>query len=116
MEFGWNSQQAELYDQTLTFARERLDNAGLAKRERDRRFSIEGFHRCGEHGLTGLCLPEAYGGMGLDALTTAHTIEALGRGCQDMGLAFSVSAHLFACAMPIALAASDELKAAVLPR
>ena len=116
MEFAWNQRQTELYDRTLAFARDRLDNAGLANRERDRRFSIEGFRRCGEYGLAGLSVPEDYGGMGLDALTTAHTIEALGHGCLDMGLVFSVSAHLFACAMPIALNGSDELKAAVLPR
>lgn len=116
MDFGWTKQQAELYDRTLAFARERLDNPGLAKRERDRRFALDGFRRCGDHGLAGLSVPEQHGGMGLDALTTAHTIEAFGRGCLDMGLVFSVSAHLFACAMPIALNASDGLKAEVLPR
>jgi alkylation response protein AidB-like acyl-CoA dehydrogenase len=116
MEFAWNKQQCELYDRTFVFARDRLDNAGLANRERDRRFAMEGFRRCGDYGLAGLSVPEAHGGMGLDALTTAHTIEAFGRGCLDMGLVFSVSAHLFACAMPIALAGSDPLKAAVLPR
>jgi len=116
MEFAWSMQQSELYDRTLAFARDRLDNAGLAKRERDRRFSLDGFRLCGGHGLAGLSVPEAYGGLGLDALTTAHTIEAFGRGCLDMGLVFSVAAHLFACAMPIAIAGSDSLKAAVLPR
>jgi alkylation response protein AidB-like acyl-CoA dehydrogenase len=77
---------------------------------------MEGFRLAGAHGLTGLSIPEAYGGMGLDALTTAYTIEAFGRGCLDMGLVFSVSAHLFACAMPIALSGSEGLKAEVLPR
>lgn len=116
MEFAWNNQQAELYDRTLRFACERLDNTGLAQREHDRRFSLEAFRSCGEFGLTGLSIPAEHGGMGLDALTTAHTIEAFGRGCWDMGLVFSVSAHLFACAMPIALNASDALKAEILPR
>jgi alkylation response protein AidB-like acyl-CoA dehydrogenase len=116
MDFAWSKQQSELYDRTLAFARARLDNAGLVKREHDRRFSMEGFRQCGDHGLTGLSIPEAHGGMGLDALTTAYTIEAFGRGCLDMGLVFSVSAHLFACAMPIALNGSEQLKAAVLPR
>lgn len=116
MEFAWSKKQSELYEQTLRFARERLDNAGLAERERDDRFALQGFRRCGEYGLAGLSVPAQHGGMGLDALTTAHTIEAFGRGCLDMGLVFSLSAHLFACAMPIALHASDEMKARVLPR
>lgn len=116
MDFAWSKQQDELYDRTLVFARERLDNAGFAKREHNKQFAMEGVRACGQYGLTGLSIPAAYGGMGLDALTTAHTIEAFGRGCLDIGLAFSVSAHLFACAMPIALNASDALKTEILPR
>jgi len=116
MDFAWSHPQSELYDRTLLFARRRLDNAGLAQRERERRFAIAAFRACGDFGLTGLSVPAEHGGMGLDALSTAHAIEAFGRGCWDMGLVFSVSAHLFACAMPIALHASDALKSQILPR
>src|SRR5262245_24188742 len=108
--------QAELYERTLEFARTRLENELASKRDRAGAFSREAFQRCGEFGLTGLSVPEQYGGLGLDALTTACAVEALGRGCKDMGLVFSVSAHLFACAMPIALNGSDALRARVLPR
>lgn len=116
MEFGWDKSQAELYHRTLAFARERLDNAGASKLEREKKFSMADWRLCGAFGLAGLSVPEEYGGLGLDALTTAYAVEAFGRGCVDMGLVFSMSAHLFACAMPIALNASDELKRAVLPR
>lgn len=52
-------------------------------------------------GLTGLCLPAQYGGMGLGALDTALCLEAFGRSCRDMGLVFAVAAHLLSCAVPI---------------
>jgi clorobiocin biosynthesis protein CloN3 len=52
-------------------------------------------------GLTGLCLPEEYGGGGLGALDTALCLEAFGHGCTDTGLVFGVAAHLLACAVPI---------------
>jgi alkylation response protein AidB-like acyl-CoA dehydrogenase len=65
--------------------------------------------------LLGLSVPMAYGGCGYDALTTARAIEAFGRGCENMGLVFSVSAHLFACTMPITEYGDEVLKARILP-
>jgi clorobiocin biosynthesis protein CloN3 len=52
-------------------------------------------------GLTGLCLPEEYGGTGLGVLDTALCLEAFGRSCPDMGLVFGVAAHLLSCAVPV---------------
>lgn len=116
MNFEWDRSQVDLYERTLAFARAHLDNDRVLGRERADEFPRAAFGRCGEFGLTGLCLPVEHGGLGLDALTTARAIEALGRGCLDMGLVFSVSAHLFACAVPIALNASESLKARIIPR
>lgn len=115
MDFSWSPTQVSLYDRTLAFAREKL-NAGYEARERQHQFGHEQWRHCGEFGLLGLCIPEQYGGMGLDAQTTARVIEAFGRGCQDMGLVFSASAHLFACLMPILEYGSPELKESVLPK
>jgi alkylation response protein AidB-like acyl-CoA dehydrogenase len=113
MDFGWTSEDAELYDRILSFAR-RLGEDVVA-RDRAHRFGHDEWRACGELGLLGLCLPHRYGGLGLSALSTAHGIEAFGRGCVDMGLVFSAAAHLFACAMPIALHASESLCERVLP-
>ena len=46
-------------------------------------------------------IPEAYGGGGLDAVDTMTVVEALGKGCEDGGLVFSLCAHMFASAVPI---------------
>jgi alkylation response protein AidB-like acyl-CoA dehydrogenase len=80
------------------------------------RFSDADWKACASFGLLGLCLPTAYGGMGLDLLTTARTIEGFGAGTEDMGLAFSACAHLFACAAPIATHGTEELRGRMLPR
>jgi L-prolyl-PCP dehydrogenase len=115
MDFARTAAQKELYDSILGFARDRL-NDDVVARDRDRRFPADEWRLCGDFGLLGLCIPTDYGGMGLDHLSTALALEALGRGCEDMGLVFAIAAHQLAVARPIAEAGSEELKRRVLPR
>jgi alkylation response protein AidB-like acyl-CoA dehydrogenase len=115
MDFYWSPTQNEEYNKVLDFAQEKL-NSLVKERKYPREVGSQEWFLCGEVGLLGLCVPKHYGGSGFDALTTARIIEAFGRGCEDMGLVFSVSAHLFACAMPIVEYGSEELKAEILPR
>jgi alkylation response protein AidB-like acyl-CoA dehydrogenase len=115
MDFSWSPAQKELHDGVLRFAREQL-NDDVVAREREHRFAAAEWKKCGEFGLLGLCIPQEYGGMGLDNLSTALALEALGRGCQDMGLNFAISAHLLAVAKPIADGGDDALKRRILPR
>lgn len=112
MEFGWSSTQQELYDRAVAFARDRLQPAagdGSA-------FVRDAWKLCGDFGLLGASVPERYGGLGLDALSTARLVEAFGRGCEDQGLLFSACAHLFACLMPIAERGEEPLKQRILPK
>jgi alkylation response protein AidB-like acyl-CoA dehydrogenase len=113
MDFSWTNQQTELYEMALKFARTELTSV-LAPDSNT--FSTKAWQRCGEFGLLGLSVPEQYGGLGLNALTTARVIEAMGRGCHDMGLLFSATAHLFACVMPILESGHEQLKNDVLPK
>lgn len=115
MDFARTAAQKELYDSIFGFARDRL-NDDVVARDRDRRFPADEWRLCGEFGLLGLCIPTDYGGMGLDHLSTALALEALGRGCEDMGLVFAIAAHQLAVARPIAESGSEELKRRVLPR
>lgn len=114
MDFAWSDAQQEFYQGVLRFARETL-NRDLVARDREHRFPLEEWRSCGRFGLLGLCVPQAWGGMGLDHLSTALALEALGRGCEDMGLVFAIAAHTLAVAQPIAEAGSEELKRRVLP-
>ncbi|MFP4321147.1 MAG: acyl-CoA dehydrogenase family protein [Anaerolineales bacterium] len=65
-------------------------------------------------GLTGMFVPEAYGGAALDTLSAALAIEELGRACGSTAL--SIAAHNGLCAGPIARWGTDAQKSAYLPR
>lgn len=50
-------------------------------------------------GLTGLQVPEEYGGAGLDSISTVIALEEIARGCGSTGLA--VAAHNGLCCAPL---------------
>ncbi len=100
MDFALTEDQKTLRTTIIRFARDVL-TPGAAERDREQRFDRELWRRCGEVGLPGLPVPEAYGGGGFDAVTTAVALEALGYGCTDGGLVFSLSAHLLSCVVPL---------------
>jgi alkylation response protein AidB-like acyl-CoA dehydrogenase len=112
MDFSWQPEQDELYERILTQVQRTLDVDKTYPRQP---WTREQWQKMGDLGMPGLSVPTSYGGCGYDALTTARAIEAFGRGCEDMGLVFSVSAHLFACSMPIAEYADEALKTRILP-
>jgi alkylation response protein AidB-like acyl-CoA dehydrogenase len=112
MDFLWTKEQNDLYTNILHLVQEKLP----PKQDRQTPFwTRDQWRFCGEAGLLGLSVPTRYGGKGFNALTTAHAVEAFGRGCADMGLVFSAAAHLFACTMPLAESGSEELKQTYLP-
>jgi alkylation response protein AidB-like acyl-CoA dehydrogenase len=92
--------QRERVDAVLHFARTRL-SPGARKREEQGVFDRALWNEASEFGLAGLPIPEEWGGGGLDAVETMLIIEALGKGCEDGGLVFSLCAHMFASAVPI---------------
>ncbi|TIU10556.1 MAG: acyl-CoA dehydrogenase family protein, partial [Mesorhizobium sp.] len=48
-------------------------------------------------------------------MSTAIAIDALGYGCEDSGLVFSICAHLLACVVPIWKFGTEEQKNRYLP-
>lgn len=115
MDFNWSEDQARLRASVLEFARRDL-NDGYAERERDGVFDREGWTKCAQMGVHGLPVPEKYGGMGLDALTTVGVLESLGYGCLDNGLLFSINAHMWTLEMPILAFGTEQQKEHYLPR
>ncbi|MCB1928589.1 MAG: acyl-CoA dehydrogenase family protein [Rhodocyclaceae bacterium] len=110
MDFAFSEEQKLLRDNTIRFAKGEL-NRHVADRDRDQAFSRDLWKKCAEIGIQGLPVPEQYGGTGLDALSTAIVLEALGYGCEDGGLVFSLSAHLLACVVPVWKHGNDAQKA-----
>ena len=92
--------QAERVEAAYQFARARL-SPGARARDASGTFDRKVWNEAAAFGLAGLPVPEAWGGSGLDAFDTMQVIEALGRGCEDGGLIFSLCAHMFASAVPI---------------
>jgi alkylation response protein AidB-like acyl-CoA dehydrogenase len=115
VDFSLTQEQRSLYDEIVRFARKNL-NERTIERDRDHVFPHDLWRQCGEMRLQGLPVPEEYGGVGLDPLTTAVSLEALGYGCEDGGLSFSICAHLLACVIPVMKHASDAQKRKYLPR
>ncbi len=114
MDFSWSDEQDQLWTTLYNFARTEL-NDDLLRRDRDGVFDRALWERCAQVGIVGLPIEEEYGGQGADALTTMRALEALGFGCTDSGLLFSINAHMWSAAMPIQRFASREQKLRYLP-
>ena len=115
MDFGLSPEQEELSRAVREFARGEL-NADLEARDHAGTFPRECWTKCAEFGILGLPIPAAYGGQGMDLLTTTVAMEALGHGCRDNGLVFSLNAQMWAVEMPILHYGSEEQKRAWLPK
>ncbi|MBI3169201.1 MAG: acyl-CoA dehydrogenase family protein [Chloroflexi bacterium] len=76
-------------------------------------FNWEAFRKAGPVGLTGMSIPEEYGGSNVDMISNAIAFEELGWGCGSTALAFT--AHNGLGTAPIALYGSEELKKKWLP-
>jgi alkylation response protein AidB-like acyl-CoA dehydrogenase len=114
MDFSPTARHAALREAIVKMAQAELGR-DLVGGGRAGRFDAAGWKHCAKAGLQGLTLPEQYGGRGADALDAAIAFEALGYGSRDNGLNFAIGAHLFGCAMPIAVFGSDEQKQRFLP-
>lgn len=112
VDFVLTAEQLELRQHVLAFAKEGLADAtsdGQATFRRDL------WARCGAFGILALPVPTEYGGSGHDVLTTTVAMEALGYGCRDHGLLFSMHAHLWAVVSPLLAFGTPEQKARWVP-
>ncbi|MDG4762662.1 acyl-CoA dehydrogenase family protein [Solwaraspora sp. WMMD406] len=67
-------------------------------------------------GILGLPFDPAHGGAGADLLTTMFVLEALGHGCRDGGLSFSLATTLCSTGVPLQHFGTPEQKERYLPR
>jgi alkylation response protein AidB-like acyl-CoA dehydrogenase len=114
MDFALTEEQKILRENIIRFAQQVL-NEGVSQRDREQIFPRELWRKCGEMGIQGLPVPEQYGGSGLYALSTVIALEALGYGCHDGGLVFSLCAHLLSCVVPLWKYGSEAQKRQYLP-
>ena len=100
MDFAWTDEQRTFRSEVIRFAQQEL-NDGMIERDHNEEFSWDGWRKCAAFGIHGLPMPPEYGGSGADTLTTVCGLEALGYGCRDNGLIFSINAHMWSAEIPI---------------
>jgi len=114
MDFAWSAEEEEMRAAIVELSKSQL-NEGLAERDERGELNRAGWQACAEFGIQGLAIPQAYGGMGMNALTTVGVLESLGYGCKDNGLAFSINAHMWTASQPVLDFGNDEQKRRYLP-
>ena len=114
MDFSWTEEQRALREELVRFAESEL-NDDVLERDRSGSFPIDAWRKCGAIGIQGLPVPEEFGGGGADALTIMGALEALGYGCKDNGLIFSLNAHMWSCVIPLTTFGTPEQKRRWLP-
>lgn len=114
MDFSITEEQRQFYRSVVELARD-VVAPGAADRDHEDRFDREVWRKLADTGLTGLPVPEAYGGSGASVMDLCLAAEALGEGGRDGGLTLSLGAHLAIGTVPIWLHGSEELKRRWLP-
>ncbi len=114
MDFSLSAEQRELTEAAAAFARREL-NRDLLKRDDAGEFPREAWQACAKFGVQGLPVPAEFGGAGSDVLTTALVMEALGYGCEDNGLLFSLNAQMWSVELPLVIFGTPAQQRAYLP-
>jgi alkylation response protein AidB-like acyl-CoA dehydrogenase len=108
-------EQTRLQQAAIEFARGNLGR-DLRARDRDEVFDREGWRKCAEFGVMGMPVPGEYGGLGLGLTDLIAVMEGLGYAGGDLGLLFSIHAHLWTTVLPILRFGTEEQRRRYLPR
>ncbi len=112
MDFDLSNEQATWKKIVRGFAEKVLRPKAREVDEKEE-FNWDAVRKGGPVGLTGMSIPEEYGGSNVDSISNAIAMEELGWGCGSTALAFT--AHNGLGTAPIALYGTEELKKKWLP-
>jgi alkylation response protein AidB-like acyl-CoA dehydrogenase len=112
MDFGLTTEQQELKERASEFA-DREVAPGAAERDLNDVYAEELFDRMSEEGFMGLCIPEEYGGAGMDFLSYVLLLEELSRA--DAGVGVTLAVHTSAGTLPILAYGNEEQKVRWVP-
>jgi cyclohexanecarboxyl-CoA dehydrogenase len=110
--FGLSSEQRGFRETAVRFARDVLA-PGARRLEAEGRVPLDLRKRMGEIGLIGIELPEEFGGLGLDHVTSGIVIESIAEG--DFNVAY-IQLLASLCGMIVARHGAPDLAADILPR
>jgi len=112
MDFDLSNEQATWKKIVHDFAEKELRPKAREVDEKEE-FNWQSVRKGGPIGLTGMSIPEEFGGSNVDAISNAIAMEELGWGCGSTALAFT--AHNGLGTAPISLYGTEELKKKWLP-
>jgi alkylation response protein AidB-like acyl-CoA dehydrogenase len=112
VDFELTQDQKEIQALTRDFARAEIE-PNAAQWDRDHQFPRELFGKLAELGLMGACVPEEYGGAGVDFLSYILVLEELSRA--DAGVGVTVAVHTSAVTLPLLAYGTDEQKSRFVP-
>lgn len=111
-QFDLTSDQLEVQDLARQFAGEKIAPFA-ADWDRNHTFHRPLYDELGQLGLMGVCVPEEYGGAGMDFLSYCLVIEELSRADASVGVTIGV--HTSASTMPIVACGTPEQKQKYVP-
>ncbi len=114
MDFSWSDEQLAFKESVIKFAKNEL-NSDTSERDRKSLFDKNLWRKCAQFGIQGLAIPEKYGGLGADPLTTILALEGLGYGCRDNGLNFALNSQMWSVQPTILDFGSETQKERYLP-
>jgi alkylation response protein AidB-like acyl-CoA dehydrogenase len=112
MDFDLTQDQREIQALTRDFAKTEID-PNASQWDRDHQFPRELFGKLAELGLMGACVPEEYGGAGVDFLSYILVLEELSRA--DSGVGVTVAVNTSAVTLPLLAYGTDEQKSRFVP-
>jgi alkylation response protein AidB-like acyl-CoA dehydrogenase len=110
MDFSFSPEQNAFKDKVTGFAQAELNEGDLKQRDADCVLSRDLWKKIADFGILGLPFDKEYGGSEQDIITTVLAMEALGYGCRDNGLLFSMNGQMWTVQMPIAQFGTDAQK------
>jgi alkylation response protein AidB-like acyl-CoA dehydrogenase len=81
--------QADVVSRMATLAREKFAPRA-ARHDAESSFPYDNYRDLHEAGLLALSIPKTYGGRGVDAITYAHALREMARGCAATALTFNM--------------------------
>ncbi|MHC1714181.1 MAG: acyl-CoA dehydrogenase [Acidaminococcaceae bacterium] len=107
MVFSLTEDQVMIQEMVREFAKQKIAPT-VSERDEKHDFDREIVDEMGNMGLSGLCFPEEYGGVGAGYLSYILAVEELSR--IDDGIGITLSANVSLCAYPIYEFGTDEQK------
>jgi alkylation response protein AidB-like acyl-CoA dehydrogenase len=112
VDFELTQDQKEIQALTRDFAKAEIE-PNAAAWDREHHFPRDLFGKLAELGLMGACVPEEYGGAGVDFLSYVLVLEELSRA--DAGVGVTVAVHTSAVTLPLLAYGTDEQKSRFVP-